>query len=414
MANYITNHFSKKYGKRPDNILELEFEKSFSKIILYAKKRYVGWKWELKYDKALDRKVMKRKQEPDASGMETERRDSTLLVSQGVRDVLRILLSDDGTRTENLERVRQYIVDDMVAPLESGTVDWNLLIQSKQFRMRASEYMRRGQIPPIHIQLAQKLDRRYGVGSEGTYRPGDRVQYVVVEEQLPDQKTSELAEDPEYAWNHHMCLSKKHYIENQVHGTMARVLEPVLAPPDHFRSLITSVIIIDDDKSKEQRRRRAMTNYKSFIRAKAAKRQHILIGGGGGGGGILAAFVSSTQQRCRLCGVPVATSDKDAVINTICEKHTAMERRQFTDDRVTKMAKLHERGTRIFRTCIACSQQWRIEDDEKRALQLPELQSSPVVTTIEETISCGNKYGCDVYWQRRTIDRMFATSLNQN
>lgn len=101
--------------------------------------------------------------------METERRDSTLLVSESVREVLRMLLADEGTRAENKERVRAYILNEMVRPLEAGTVSWDRLVQSKQFRMRVDEYTRRGQKPPIHILLAQRLDERLGAGADGTY-----------------------------------------------------------------------------------------------------------------------------------------------------------------------------------------------------------------------------------------------------
>jgi len=122
MAKYVTDHFKRKYGDRPDNIIELEFEKTFSKIIFYAKKRYVGWKWVYKFDEALGRKVMKRKPEPEASGMETERRDACLLVANGVRDVLAMLLSDECTGGEALRRVQKYLWENMLGPLQAMSI----------------------------------------------------------------------------------------------------------------------------------------------------------------------------------------------------------------------------------------------------------------------------------------------------
>jgi len=129
MAAYVTQHFQAKYGLRPDNIIKLAFEKSFSKLILYAPKRYCGWKWELDFDKATKQQVMKRQEEPSASGMETERRDSCLLVSEGVGHVLALLLSEDGTGTENKNRVLDYLWNNLISPLKNGTVSWHLLIQ---------------------------------------------------------------------------------------------------------------------------------------------------------------------------------------------------------------------------------------------------------------------------------------------
>ena len=134
MAAYVTQHFQTKYGKRPDNIIELDFEKTFSKLILYAPKRYTGWKWELLLNKELGRKVMVRKDEITASGMETERRDSCLLVSEGVREVLSILLGDFGSGDENKSRVLSYIWNTIIAPLEQGTVSWHLLIKGAHAR----------------------------------------------------------------------------------------------------------------------------------------------------------------------------------------------------------------------------------------------------------------------------------------
>ena len=431
MAAYVTAYFKRKYGDRPDNIMELEFEKSFSKIIFYAKKRYVGWKWELKYDAELGRKAMKRKAKPEASGMETERRDSTLLVSESVREVLRMLLSDEGTRAENKERVRDYILNEMVRPLETGTVSWDRLVQSKQFRMRVAEYVwrcelksvsnrgarrytRRGQKPPVHILLAKRLDERLGVGADGTYKPGDRVEYVVVEQERPGQKTSELGEDPKWAWQHRMRLSREHYIESQVHGTMARVLEPVLLEDvddeDQSRSKRQRTIgsfaarrkettedadddDVEYDEPKEKRRKRAMRAYRHFIAAGQARRQHVVIESRSASTkrGI-GSFATGRERRCRVCSAPGTD---------VCAHHSADEVRALDDGRAAKRRRLDEDRDRLWRVCTACSQQWRAEDDAERAAALP----PPVAgRDIEDAVPCGTS-SCKYWYRRKMVDR---------
>jgi len=417
MAEFVTAWFKTTYGDRTDNIMELEFEKSFSKIIFYAKKRYVGWKWELKFDQELGRKCMKRKAKPDASGMETERRDSTLLVSEGVGEVLKMLLSDEGTRHENKERVRAFIVDELVAPFEAGTIPWNRLVQSKQFRMRVAEYVdvlprrlinanrnrytRRGQSPPIHILLAQKLDDRLGAGSAGTYKPGDRIEYCVLQPERPGQKTSELAEDPDYAWRHRLPLSHEHYIDNQIHGTMARVMEPVLleelsggASRKRLADFADNADELGDDEyeeRKEQRRKRGMAAYRAFISSRPAKRQHIRVEVSQTRG--LAAFATAVVVRCRLCG---------AAGTDMCSRHNVEERAALDDGVAVKRRKLELDRDQVWRTCTACAQQWRAEDEPERAAALP----PPVHgVDVEDAVTCKTK-SCNFWWERRTTDRM--------
>jgi DNA polymerase delta subunit 1 len=436
MARYVTLHFARKYGVRDDNIIELEFEKSFTKIIFYAKKRYVGWKWILTalaklerdrpssvcmVDSVLDRmttttatemltaadkhtrkvlngQAMQRESEPNASGMETERRDSCLLVSRGVKRVVEMLLADNSTRVQALEQVRSYIIDEMVAPIESNTVSWANLIQSKQFRMRLREYTQRGQTPPIHIVLAAKLDRRLGENAPGTYQPGDRVQYVVTSETEPGQKTSECGESPDYAWEHQLPLSRDHYIDRQVHGTMTRVLEPILL--QHSVATLDSLNVATNVSSssqsetvlKRKRQNEAKDAYTLFIQQyRRHKRQRQV---GINRSSPLDMLMQRTRVRCRLCGA-VGTE-------SICANHTDEELRQLDEDHCSKRRRLNNERSSLWRTCTACTQGWRVEDDSVRAEQLvmPDIEDA-----IESVIECKNS-SCDIYWQRRMNDRV--------
>jgi len=431
----VTLHFQRKYGLRDDNIIELEFEKTFSKIIFYAKKRYVGWKWVLtrttdvknallavecrpsvvekrgRCDNddearllerarthamdALRGQSMERFSEPDASGMETERRDSCLVVSRGVKRVVELLLADDTSRATALDRVCAYIVDELVAPVTANTVSWHELVQSKQFRMRPEEYRDRGQAPPIHILLAERLERRLGAGAPGTYQPGDRIQFVVVAQRVPGQKTSECGEDPDYAWHSRLPLSIEHYIERQIHGTMVRVLEPILLP-SRRRTLDDVGLVsghVDEETTEQQKKARAKEAQRLYT-AHISRRKHEhqrQVGRGKRGLDALAV----EEARCRLCGV---------VGESVCSWHTADERSQLVSNQQSKRQRVADDRQRVWRTCTACTQGWRAEDDAERASALP---SFDIEDTIEATISCKN-VTCEVYWQRRMVDRRYA------
>jgi len=386
MARHVTRHFQDKYGKRPGNIIELEFEKSFSKIIFFAKKRYVGWKWELKFDADAGRKIMKRKPLPEASGMETERRDSCLLVSHGVRDVLSLLLSDTRTGKEALRDVRRYMWDAMIQPLHDGAVPWNLLIQSKQFRKRPEQYREKGLAPPVHIQLAEKLDKRLGEGANGTYQPGDRVQYVVVAEREPGQKASECGESPDYAWEHGLALNKSHYVEKAVHNTFKRILDPVLTVGSGGERLVT--------KDANSRKRDVSNLYDAFIQggASEAKRTRIeapaVVRHGaaakGKGRGLLAMQGVKKQARCSLCAVLTDAADG------ICGAHGQGERQAAAAKEAKGKEALLGKRKALWEECRTCVGKGDAEPEKGVAL--------------EEATPCKNN-SCSVYWERRLNDR---------
>lgn len=403
MADFVTAHFKRKYGDRSDNIIKLEYEKSFSKLILYAKKRYVGWKWLVDEEATAANgnggAVLKRNAKPDASGMETERRDACLLVSNGVRDMLALLLSDELTGDEARDRVRRYIWDRVLMPLEAGTVPWHLLIQSKQFRKRPAEYRDKGQKPPLHIQLVERLERRRSDETAGAtvYQPGDRIQYVVVEGQEPGQKTSECGETPDYAWQHRLPLSQQHYVENAVHGTFSRVLAPIL--------MGSSFISLDENS----RKRDIDSMYRNWLRngGAAAKRQRTAAfapppppsssASSGRASSLFALAAGAVTKRCALCGAPGA----DAA-SGLCGSHTADERQRHDDGLRRERDELQRVRARLWLECRACVQGFTPDADEARAALLP--PCTPDIESLELATPCGNNT-CHVYWERRTSDR---------
>jgi len=404
MADFVTAHFRKKFGDRDDNVMRIVFEKTFYPWLSYGKKRYVGWKYELKTDATTGVESLRRSAEPIASGMETERRDSCPFIADAVRHVVRLLLTQNVTRAQTLERVRTYIANDVIGRLEAGTVPWHELVQSKQFRKRVEEYTSKGQTPPIHILLVAKLERRRedtGVGV--VYQSGDRVQFVVTEGAFAGQRTSECAEDPDYAWTHGLRLSRDHYIHNVVGKTMARILDPVLKSREASATLasafgVAAAAATADDASLHDARK-AETRYKTFMSSALASRQASAHARPRTG---LAALATSVVRRCRLCGVPSATD--------VCASHDAATIAAVDSADAAIADELAVERQQLARECGACKQGFRAKDEPERAAALPALDTDDV--DIEEALPCQTN-SCDIYWRRRLVDRQFTQQLRR-
>ncbi len=100
--------------------VKLKFEKVYLPCILQAKKRYVGFKYENKFDK-----------EPsfDAKGIETVRRDGCPLVSKSIENSLKILF-----RTLDLSQVKEYLVSEWTKIL-NGKINIKDFIFSKEVKL---------------------------------------------------------------------------------------------------------------------------------------------------------------------------------------------------------------------------------------------------------------------------------------
>ena len=283
--------------------------------------------------------------------------------------------------------------------------------------MRPAEYRAKGQTPPIHIQLAEKLDRRLGAGAEGTYRPGDRIQFIVAEETAPGQKTSECGEDPDYAWQNNISVSRTHYLENAgsslssfivvchcsfyanpmccpdhpvhgpkarkpgglgersapVFGTFMRVLEPVLSPDG---------MALDDDTA---RKRVLKRRFDEFIKsgARTVRKRKIEAPPARG----LMAFAAVASKRCELCGNPSGT-------DRFCKSgHTDAEIASLDAGYMEDAQTLAQEKASLWKTCKTCV------TGEKEPGPMPDIES------LEAATSCGNST-CEVYWKRRRNDRM--------
>lgn len=243
------------------NIFNLEFEKVFRALLLIAKKRYAGLKYEYS---AVDGKLKPSPSEgvPIMSGLESQRRDVTLLVSQGLPDVVALLLDYHYTKEENMERARAYIWSEMARPLLNGTINRRLLIVTKQLRQLPSQYVAQvasgaAAVVPIHVQLAQKLiERAGGEKAANAPRAGARLPYVVVTG-AAHEKVSSRAEDPDWALEHNEPIDRYYYMERHVGPALRRIFAPILCANQHQRKLVQSNDVVQPFGATEAARRRA-------------------------------------------------------------------------------------------------------------------------------------------------------------
>lgn len=240
MARYVTAHMKRLFAlDAPQyNVLKLEFEKVFSTLVLIAKKRYAG----MKYEYSAKDGSLKPSPEPGVpymSGLESKRRDTTLLVAQNITDFVAILLDDKTPVRENMERARGYAWHHMVRPLLDNTINLRLLVITKQLRMSMDEYVKKakGGLLPNHVQLWQKLiERAGGPDAQNAPRAGTRIPLIVGVGSKYD-KVSTRAEDPVYALEHGIPPDARYYLDKHVRPTLLRIMVPVLASMSQQRRL---------------------------------------------------------------------------------------------------------------------------------------------------------------------------------
>jgi len=342
------------------NAVEMEYEKTYLRWLLYNKKRYAGWLYKL-VDGA-----MVRGKKPDSSGMETRRRDVIPLVRHLVQRTLDTFMDESLSGADARNRVRQIIATE-IAQIQANRVSWNHLIESRQFRKRAAEYGANNSAIPIHINLAARLEARYGKTATATPRPGDRVFYVVTKTANPLAKRSETAEEPDYAWRHRLPLDTEYYID-RVRDTMQRVLEPIIAPNAHR------------ERSDAARKRKLAFEMDEFMAAATVvaaptsrKRAHLAIG-------------FEEEHRCPLCNALVDAE------HAICAVHSDADRAQFHAQRTTVTANLRDERAKLLEQCTTC----------RESTVPPDIES----LTLEAANPCDSKQ-CQFYQERRMNDRLY-------
>ncbi|KAL8272885.1 hypothetical protein Esti_003194 [Eimeria stiedai] len=200
-ANRISSEFV--------NPIKLEFEKVYCPFLLMNKKRYAGLLYTspTKFDKI------------DSKGIETVRRDFSLLVQVMVDTVLRKMLIE-----RDVENAKAY-TRSKIADLLQNKIDLSLLVQTKS--LGKLDYDTK--LP--HVELAKKLRKR----DPGTApNVGDRVSYVVIQGSK-GQAQYERAEDPLYVLENNLPIDTQHYLET-LKGPLMRIFEGVMSNPESLFS----------------------------------------------------------------------------------------------------------------------------------------------------------------------------------
>ncbi|KAL8431086.1 hypothetical protein ACSSS7_005491 [Eimeria intestinalis] len=242
--------------------IRLEFEKVYCPFLLMNKKRYAGLLYTspTKFDRI------------DSKGIETVRRDFSLLVQIMVDTVLKKMLIDRDVenakaytrskiaellqvcRRQSLRTAAQALIAYLCLPtamldiacltmtnfssivarrllaskfliVPQNKIDLSLLVQTKS--LGKLDYDTK--LP--HVELAKKLRKR----DPGTApNVGDRVSYVVIQGSK-GQAQYERAEDPLYVLENNLPIDTQHYLET-LKGPLMRIFEGVMSNPESLFS----------------------------------------------------------------------------------------------------------------------------------------------------------------------------------
>jgi DNA polymerase delta subunit 1 len=186
---------------------DLEMENMYWPMLMYSKKRYAAVKYE----------SPSRPGTMTVKGIALVRREFAPLTKRVLRECLEtVLFERDAPKALALARGHVLRVLDDTNPMDE-------YVMSKQLRTGYKV----SALP--HVTVAKKTLERTGTPIPS----GTRVRFVYVEDPTnPDGKSSDRAEDPEYAVEHRMTIDRLYYIDHQLRKPLTGILEPVCADPD--------------------------------------------------------------------------------------------------------------------------------------------------------------------------------------
>lgn len=201
-ATFVTEHFAS-LGY-PD--MQLEFEKAYMPYLLQGKKRYAG----LKYEPALDGEMVCKG--IDCKGIETERKDALPFAKEVMHDCLDALMhhSDERTALARFESSMNRLVRDEI-PFDKFLMRKNLSAKAES------------KADTIVQARVNALRKQREPGSEAS--TGEQVEYVIVNGHK-NEKTTFLAEDPEYARQHALPLNRLWYFEHAIREPVGKLFAP--------------------------------------------------------------------------------------------------------------------------------------------------------------------------------------------
>jgi len=173
---------------------DLEFEKAISPFILYIKKRYVG-----RYYTDPDNLG---KNYINSMGIELKRRDNAPILKEIYGNIIKTIMLE-----RDVEKTKAYF-DEALRNLVSGNIPLDKFIVTK----RLNGFYKKPE-QQAHRVLADRMAER-DPGSAP--KPGERVQYAVVETKRPEKRMGNRVEHPDYIKKHGLKLDYLYYIENQL------------------------------------------------------------------------------------------------------------------------------------------------------------------------------------------------------
>jgi DNA polymerase zeta len=200
----IGAEISKEITARNPRPVHLKMEKVYSRCVLVAKKRYVGYMYE---DPSQTEPVL------DCKGLELVRRDTCALVSKAQELLFRTLFE-----TLDLSRVKRNLTQ-LWTDMLSGTAPLQDYVFMKEVRL--GTYSAKGPLPPAAIVASKHmlLDPR------AEPRFGERIPYVVVHGE-PGARLVDLVVSPETFLRYpaKLKLNNVYYISKQIIPALERIL----------------------------------------------------------------------------------------------------------------------------------------------------------------------------------------------
>lgn len=201
-------------GKRITNTLfkdpmELQFEKVCRGFIIFSKKHYIYYKFEVN-DLS--------KGKLDAKGVEIVRRDNCSLVGNTLR------MCCDYIFKENAPEKAELLIKQVLSDLYTRKVSLKDLLITRSLSRDTDEYSNK----QPHADLVERMRTRPEEEiTGGIPQVGDRVMYVMVA-QGERGLVAEKAEDPLYVLQNDIPYDVEYYVENQIKEPVTRLLTPVI------------------------------------------------------------------------------------------------------------------------------------------------------------------------------------------
>jgi hypothetical protein len=201
----------------PRNVVNLEYEKEFERIVFVTAKRYAGWYKHFKGN------APKADAKPEVKGLEYKRGDSTKLARDlQVRVVEMLLKGEEGMEAfhELLSHARQHVLEDAL-PLAEVVMRKEL---SKALREYAVKKKKDGEdaAQSPHVVVAKMLKARGQDVSAGT-----RVGYVVLDDEAEDPAKRFMPEED------YKGECDRHYVwQSLVYPPTMRLLEAAFPDAD--------------------------------------------------------------------------------------------------------------------------------------------------------------------------------------